>query len=180
MFTALTCPRPKIGLSLGGSEIRPRTGGPTNRRKWLSRLVVSLGALVGGGFVWWDRSGPQVPTEIFNGITYGCERLEATGEGSGLLHWVRIDLTAPDIELYVTPLDASAIAQGWQYRLRQIKDIVDGNTSPSPSTRPCSRQIPVGGRRCPEILPTAWKPRWPTMSSATSGSIRICCGSTII
>jgi Phosphodiester glycosidase len=125
MFTALTCTRPKIGLSSGGSEIRPRTGGPTNRRKWLSRLVVSLGALVGGGFVWWDRSGPQVPTEIFNGITYGCERLEATGEGSGLLHWVRIDLTAPGIELYVTPLDASAIAQGWQYRLRQIKDIVD-------------------------------------------------------
>ena len=42
-----------------------------------------------------------------------------------MLHWVRIDLTAPGIELYVTPLDASAIAQGWQYRLRQIKDIVD-------------------------------------------------------
>ena len=123
MFTALTCPRPKIGLSSGGSEIRPR--GPTNRRKWLSRLVVSLGALVAGGFVWWDRSGPQVPTEIFSGITYGCERLEATEEGSGLLHWVRIDLTAPGIELYVTPLDASAIAQGWQYRLRKIKDIVD-------------------------------------------------------
>jgi len=123
MFTALTCPRPKIGLSSGGSEIRPR--GPTNRRKWLSRLVVSLGALVAGGFVWWDRSGPQVPTEIFSGITYGCERLEATEEGSGLLHWVRIDLTAPGIALYVTPLDASAIAQGWQYRLRKIKDIVD-------------------------------------------------------
>jgi hypothetical protein len=88
-------------------------------------LIVSLGALVGGGFVWWDRSGPQVPTEIFNGIVYGCERLETTQEGSGLLHWARIDLTAPSIELYVTPLDASAIAQGWQYRLRQIKDIID-------------------------------------------------------
>ena len=86
---------------------------------------MSLGALAAGGFVWWDRRGPQVPTEIFNGITYGCERLEATEEGGGLLHWARIDLTASGIELYVTPLDASAIAQGWQYRLRQIKDIVD-------------------------------------------------------
>jgi Phosphodiester glycosidase len=125
MSTALTCARPKIGLSSGGLEVRPTTGGPTNGRKWLRRLVVSLGALVGGGFVWWDRSGPQVPTEIFKGITYGCERLEATEEGTGLLHWVRVDLTAPGIELYVTPLDASAIAEGWQYRLRQIKDIVD-------------------------------------------------------
>jgi len=42
-----------------------------------------------------------------------------------LLHWARIDLTAPGIELYVTPLDPSAVAQGWQYRLRHIKDIVD-------------------------------------------------------
>jgi len=88
-------------------------------------VIVSLGALAAGGFVWWDRRGAQVPTEIFNGITYGCERLEATEEGSGLLHWARIDLTASGIELYVTPLDASAIAQGWQYSLRQIKDIVD-------------------------------------------------------
>jgi hypothetical protein len=112
-------------LNSGGSDVRPRTGAPTNRRKWLSHLVVSLGALAASGFVWWDRRRPQVPTEIFNGITYGCERLEATEEGSGLLHWARIDLTAAGVELYVTPLDASAIAQGWQYRLRQIRDIVD-------------------------------------------------------
>jgi Phosphodiester glycosidase len=97
-----------------------------NRRKWLRRLVVvvSLGAL-GGGFVYRNRREPRAPTEIFKGITYGCERLEATEEGSGLLHWARIDLTAPGIELYVTPLDPSAVAQGWQYRLRHIKDIVD-------------------------------------------------------
>jgi hypothetical protein len=38
---------------------------------------------------------------------------------------VRIDLTAPGIEIYVTPLDPSAVAQGWQYRLRRIKDVVD-------------------------------------------------------
>jgi Phosphodiester glycosidase len=126
MFTASTCPGPKIGLSSGGSEARPETGAPTNRRKWLRRLaVVSLGALAAFGFVWWDRRGPQAPIEIFDGITYGCELLPATEEGSGLLHWVRIDLTASGIELYVTPLDASAVAQGWQYRLRRIKNIVN-------------------------------------------------------
>src|SRR6266436_2319270 len=70
-----------------------------NRRKWLRRLVVvvSLGAL-GGGFVYRNRREPRAPTEIFKGITHGCERLEATEEGSGLLNWARIDLTAPGIE----------------------------------------------------------------------------------
>ena len=36
----------------------------------------------------------------------------------------RIDLAAPGIELYVTSLDPAAIAQGWQYRLRRIGDVI--------------------------------------------------------
>ena len=97
-------------------------------RKWLGALVfvVALGSLVVGDSVCWDCRGPQAPTEIFAGITYGRERLETTQEGRGFLDWVRIDLTAPGIELYVTPLDPSARAQGWQYRLRQIEDVVSG------------------------------------------------------
>jgi hypothetical protein len=108
-------------------DLRLRAGGFLNRRKWLSRLIVVgfLGALLGGVFVWWGRGAPRAATNIFTGITYGCERLEAAEEGSGLLHWVRVDLTAPGIELYVTPLDASALAQGWQYRLRRIEDVVE-------------------------------------------------------
>jgi hypothetical protein len=65
------------------------------------------------------------PSEIFQGVVYGCQQLNPTEEGSGSIHWVRIDLTAPDIELYVTPLDAAAVARGWQYRLRRIKDVVN-------------------------------------------------------
>jgi hypothetical protein len=38
----------------------------------------------------------------------GCERLERTEQGHGILHWVRVELAAPGIELYVTPLDPSA------------------------------------------------------------------------
>ena len=34
---------------------------------------------------------------------------KSTSEGSGLMHWVRVDLTAPGIELYVTPLDPQAV-----------------------------------------------------------------------
>jgi hypothetical protein len=83
-----------------------------------------LASLAASGFAYWDRRGPQAPTEIFKGIIYGCIRLEANEEGSGLVHWVRIDLSAPGVELYVTPLDSEAVAQGWQYRLRRIEDVV--------------------------------------------------------
>ena len=100
-----------------------------DQRKWLGELgglvlALLLAAVIGGDSVFWDRRGPQAPTEIFEGITYGRERLEATEEGSGFIHWVRIDLTAPGIELYVNPLDPWALALGWQYRLRPIDDVV--------------------------------------------------------
>ena len=71
----------------------------------------------------WERCAPQ-PRAIFSGVTYGCERLERTEHGHGVLHWVRVELGAPGIELYVTPLDPSAVAQGWQYRLRWIENVV--------------------------------------------------------
>ena len=63
--------------------------------------------------------------EIFQGVTYGCEPLEPSREGRGLIYWVRIDLTAPGIEMYVTPKDPTAVSLGWQYRLRRIGDVVD-------------------------------------------------------
>ena len=63
--------------------------------------------------------------EIFEGVTYGCERLEPGDEGRGFVYWVRVDLTAPGIELYVTPMEPRAVSQGWQYRLRRVGDVVD-------------------------------------------------------
>src|SRR5262245_21357329 len=50
--------------------------------------------------------------------------MQLSDEGSGAVHWVRIDLTTPGIELYVTPKDPTAIALGWQYRLRRVGDVV--------------------------------------------------------
>jgi hypothetical protein len=82
-------------------------------------------ALLGAVFAYSNRREPLAPTEIFAGITYGCRLLDTTSEGSGLVHWVIVDLTAPGIELYVTPLDSTAVAQGWQYRLRRIGDVID-------------------------------------------------------
>ena len=86
-------------------------------------------ALLAGLIVLWSFSPNRCQsaassTEIFRGVTYGCATLRATEEGNGLIHWVQIDLTVPGIELFVTPLEHSAVAQGWQYRLRGTEDVV--------------------------------------------------------
>ena len=86
--------------------------------------LVILSALLHGDS-WEQGQCPRQPAEIFAGVTYGCERLPVTQEGGGLIHWVRVDLTAAGVELYVTPLDPSAVTRGWQYRLRPIEDVVE-------------------------------------------------------
>jgi hypothetical protein len=60
-------------------------------------MAVGVGVLL-SGLLYWRHRGPQAPTEIFMGILYGSKRLVPTEEGSGLLHWARIDLTAPGME----------------------------------------------------------------------------------
>jgi hypothetical protein len=75
-------------------------------------------------FYWWNLRDPVLPTEIYQGVTYGCERLEADEQGSGLMHWVRVDLSAPGIELYVTPLDPQAVERGWQFRLQHTETVL--------------------------------------------------------
>src|SRR5262249_34018896 len=84
--------------------------------------ILAVAALLGGGFTCWGR---PAAAEIFEGIDYGCERLKPSEEGRGVVHWVRIDLTARGIELYVTPKDPTAVSQGWEYRLRRVGDVVD-------------------------------------------------------
>jgi hypothetical protein len=94
-------------------------------------LLVSLALLFAAilvaalGFYWWNLRDPVLATEIYQGVTYGCERLVADEQGSGLMHWVRVDLTAPGIELYVTPLDPQAVERGWQYRLQHTATVLN-------------------------------------------------------
>src|SRR5262245_1789940 len=113
-------------MSAGNTAIRPadRRIRPPGTRRLSAVLSVGLIALIFVGVLWSLRRGPQAPSEIFQGIIYGCEELETTAEGSGLLHWVRVDLSAPGIELYITPVDPEAVAQGWEYRLRRIGSVM--------------------------------------------------------
>ena len=88
--------------------------------------VLVSGPPIRGGSSCLDRGGEtHADTEIFKGITYDCERLVPNEEGSGFIHWVRVELSAPGIELYITPKDPTAVRQGWEYHLRRIGRVVD-------------------------------------------------------
>ena len=96
---------------------------PSKYRNAKLALAFALALFASADCAYWERCTPQ-PRAIFSGITYGCELLERTEQGNGILHWVRVELGAPGIELYVTPLDPSALENGFQYRLRWIDDVV--------------------------------------------------------
>jgi Phosphodiester glycosidase len=84
-------------------------------------LMLSKGAPPEGVFT---CSGRPAAAEIFEGITYGCKQMEPSEEASGVVHWVRINLTAPGIAPYATSKDPTVVSEGWQYRLRRVGDVV--------------------------------------------------------
>src|SRR5215469_11558807 len=89
------------------SKSRTQVMASSKHRSVRLGLAVALMAFTGADCAYRERCTPQ-PIKIFSGVTYGCERLERTEEGHGVLHWVLVELDAPGIELYVTPLDRSA------------------------------------------------------------------------
>jgi hypothetical protein len=63
-------------------------------------------------------------TTIFAGVRYVEESLTPGPEGSGAVHIVEVDLTAPGIELFVTPVAPEALRAGWEYQLTYLPRIV--------------------------------------------------------
>lgn len=88
-------------------------------------LCVSIIAFV----ILWLRplnfSKPMGPVEIYRGVWYSCERIEAEHEGRGLAHIVQVDLAAPGVDLYVTPVDPAAVRDGAQYRLAFAQSVAN-------------------------------------------------------
>ena len=87
-------------------------------------VLILVFAAVGMHITGPNRTEPIDETEIFNGVHYGCHTLPNTAEGEGPVHWARIDLTAPGIELYVTPTDPLLASEGYQYRLKRLGPVV--------------------------------------------------------
>lgn len=88
------------------------------RRLRIILLICIAAGLAGGIYWWWNRREPLPPTRIFQGVTYRCDRLSETPESHGLVHIVEVDLTAPGIELFITPVDPAARAKGFDYALK--------------------------------------------------------------
>src|SRR5438874_1351606 len=64
---------------------------PSKHRYAKLALAFALALFASADSAYWERCTPQ-PRAIFSGITYGCELLERTEEGHGILHWVRVEL----------------------------------------------------------------------------------------
>jgi hypothetical protein len=92
-------------------------------RRIVLLMFLAAGLLLGGWGLW-SYHGPAPEREIFQGITYGCERLPETEQSGGLMHWARADLNVPGVELWVTPLDATAQERGLEYRLQHTSAVV--------------------------------------------------------
>jgi hypothetical protein len=77
--------------------------------------VPAAAALIGDSF----NSARRTPRrEIYRGVFYETRQGE-----HGSVHLVEVDLTAPGVDFYLTPLDADAKANGHQYRLDYVRNV---------------------------------------------------------
>lgn len=95
-----------------------------SRRLWRAIRAAGLAILLiialGAGWRWWTRRVPMAEREIYRGVYYQCARLPETAESGGLAHIVRVDLSAPGIQIWLTPMDPAASAQGWEYYTKRV------------------------------------------------------------
>jgi hypothetical protein len=114
-------------------------------------------------------SGRPAAAAIFEGITYGCKQIKPSEEAGGVVHWVRINPTAPGIAPYVTSEDPTA-SQGWQYRQRRVADVV------------ASEHLAVAINGTLFSSKSSWR-RWSgdladAVNAVVADHSIICCGST--
>jgi hypothetical protein len=129
--------------------------GILNKRHFLTVLAIASIVAILMSFLLWatflllDERECHPAREIFTGVTYGCVDARQGDGGNGFVHWVRVDLTAPGIELFVTPMNRRALDEGWQYRLRTTEDVVH------------DEDLAVGINASLFTSSPSWRPRMP-------------------
>ena len=87
-------------------------------------VLVLVTLLIGAALAGWmfNPRDPVARTEIYQGVYYTCELLPDTDAMGGLMHVIEVDLTAPGIELFITPPDPRVVRHHapWTHRLRYV------------------------------------------------------------
>jgi hypothetical protein len=118
-------------MSLDSAEVdlsmqqKTKTGRLHLFARCLSAALLVTAALVAA---WWlTRARPSLPVEIYQGVTYGCRWVEDGEHGAGWAHWLRIDLDAPGVELFMTPTEPVPEHRLARYRLRHGPSVLREN-----------------------------------------------------
>ena len=106
-----------------GAKVPMKAGKLRRMMRFLFRLFLVLAVVIGGWFLW-RYHPPTASVEIYQGLTYGCDRLPSGPETGGLMHWVRADLKVPGVQIFVTPVDADAHQHGYEYKLKYTSTAV--------------------------------------------------------
>lgn len=107
-------------MSMTETPARDRVG-PWSRAAQRLAVLCLWAALC---FAPWRHTPASSPVEIYAGLTYSREKMPEAAESGGYLHLIRADLNVPGVEFFATPLDADAVARGWQYRLEYVSSAV--------------------------------------------------------
>ncbi len=125
-LAVMACLFASSAVSIGHGESAP--GGARKRR--IRTMAAAAGVFAVALLAGWWVLAPVAPretaeVEVFEGVWYECLRLTPDSQGGGLVHIVRVDLTAAGVEPWVTPLDPVAVSQGFEYRLTTTQQTAD-------------------------------------------------------
>ena len=81
--------------------------------------LVLLGGIIAGGMRGKGilSSQPMAPVAIARGVVYECMKVTDGAGGGNVVHLVRIDLRAPGLEIFITPLHEEALEADYEYQL---------------------------------------------------------------
>jgi hypothetical protein len=107
-------------INFGTIVVDPRRRRISTRARTF--LVCASLIVIPGGAAWvstFVNHTPQVKrTEIYRGVYYQC-----TQGQNGAIHLLEVDLSRPNVQLFLTPVNPDALARGHEYRLDYVRNV---------------------------------------------------------